>query len=228
MGWLVRSNRLVKWLGLCGALSGLVPLAATAQTNGETPPSSESEAAPDFESEARAWFQRGSEAYEAGEFERALHAFEKAFAAATPARRIYILYNLGVCHDQLGHVGEALEHYRQYLRLVPEGPRHRWVRGRVRVLSRQAGEPEAHASGTPALSASDLPSSRDASRSDPLRTSRSPREEGRTARGGAWWPWAVAGGVLLAGGVVAAVLLAGGSGDDGTGDYTFGTVEALR
>ena len=186
-------------------------------------------------SEARALFLQGSDAYEAGEFERALDLFEQAFSKATPEKRIYILYNIGVCHDQLGHAEEALEHYQQYLRLVPEGPRHQWVRGRVRLLERQLGQggaaPQRAAAPDRGAEATDEGEQGAEGEATPRPGPLSPvpeASEEEASGGGAWWPWAVAGGVVAVGATVAIVLLTSGGGGDPADDYTFGVVYTLR
>lgn len=85
--------------------------------------------------EARALFEAGRVAFEAGNYEGALQHFRGAYAAN---RRSALLYNIGVAADRLRRDREALEAFEQYLRDSPEdAPQRTDARARVRVLRAQ-------------------------------------------------------------------------------------------
>jgi tetratricopeptide (TPR) repeat protein len=83
---------------------------------------------------ARDAFNQGQELYRSGDYAGALSAFETAESAwPSPAA----LYNIGRCHERLGHPAEAVKAYERYLAEAPEAPDHEAVSTRVAELRRQ-------------------------------------------------------------------------------------------
>lgn len=76
---------------------------------------------------AREFFQRGSDAYDAGRFEEALTAFDRSYELSG---RSELHFDLGLSHDRLREDDDALEHYRAYLDAFPNSE------NRVDVLAR--------------------------------------------------------------------------------------------
>lgn len=67
---------------------------------------------------AKAHFSAGSHDFEAGRFADALGEFEKAYRLSG---RAPLLYNIGLCHERLGHAPQAIDAFEQYLRaLTPD------------------------------------------------------------------------------------------------------------
>src|SRR5579859_336470 len=66
---------------------------------------------------ARRYYQGGAQKYDANEYDAAVVLFEKA-RTVKPAAALD--FNIGRCHDRLGHTGEALLAYRRYLEARPE------------------------------------------------------------------------------------------------------------
>jgi tetratricopeptide (TPR) repeat protein len=167
---------------------------------------------------AREDFDRGRAAFEAGEFDTALRAFESSYLITGS---VEILYNIAVCHDRLRHDAEALAAYRNYLRQVPNAADRPNVEARIATLAEaeagrlreeQAARERANAVATPEEAAAGAAGG-DAGLRD-----------GGTDDGGGiagkWWFWTGVVGVVALG-VVAGVLLFGGGeapwveGDDG-------------
>jgi hypothetical protein len=61
---------------------------------------------------ARAHFVTGGSYYEQARYAEALHEFEEAYRLS---KRVGFLYNIGVCHEQLGHRQEAITAFEGYL-----------------------------------------------------------------------------------------------------------------
>jgi tetratricopeptide (TPR) repeat protein len=71
---------------------------------------------PDSASGAREHIARGESLYDAGNFEGAIAEFQGAYEQlAGHAARYQVLYNLGLCHERLGHYADAVQYYRRYL-----------------------------------------------------------------------------------------------------------------
>ncbi len=62
-------------------------------------------------------FERGNQAYEAGEFDQARQAYESVIAAGIDDPRVE--YNLGNVYWRLGQIGRAILHYERARRLAP-------------------------------------------------------------------------------------------------------------
>ena len=61
---------------------------------------------------ARAHFVTGGSYYEQARYSEALHEFEEAYRLS---KRSGFLYNIGVCHEQLGHTSAAITAFEGYL-----------------------------------------------------------------------------------------------------------------
>ncbi len=158
----------------------------------------------DLQQEARQLFLEGSAAYVEGDFETALQLFRKAYEKADVQARVVLLVNIAQTLDRLGREQEALEHYRRYLQLMPDGPKAGVARGRIEVIERRIAQREAERERARERERALL--------AEAAEREAKARQEGRAAV----WPWLVVGGaVLAAGGVVAAVLLTGGGEEQG-------------
>ncbi len=113
---------------LCIALLA-PPISAAAQA----------EVDPDHLETARAAFEAGRTAYEAGEFEVALEHFREAHRLTGSPE---ILYNIATCADRLRRDEVALEAYRGYLAQSQSTPDRAQVQSRVRVLEEQIARAE--------------------------------------------------------------------------------------
>ncbi|HZS39473.1 MAG TPA: hypothetical protein VFF06_21730 [Polyangia bacterium] len=65
---------------------------------------------------AKAHFAAGSHDFEAGRYADALGEFEKAYRLSD---RAPLLYNIGLCHERLGHTAQAIDAFETYLRALP-------------------------------------------------------------------------------------------------------------
>lgn len=123
-------------------LALVVPLFAFAQTalaQQATPPPVD----PSRDQEARALFQAGSTALDAGRFADALGYFERSYELS---HRAPLLYNIGITASTVGNVDRAIEAFEQFLHEDPETDRRQEVEGRLRTLREQ----QSHQSATPA------------------------------------------------------------------------------
>ncbi len=85
--------------------------------------------------EARALFEAGRTAFDAGRFDSALESFQRAHALSG---RAALLFNIGSAAERLRRDEMALEYYERYLRELPEAENREFVEARVRFL-REAG-----------------------------------------------------------------------------------------
>jgi tetratricopeptide (TPR) repeat protein len=81
---------------------------------------------------AKAKFQRGSELYEAGDYQKAVQAFMEADSLAPSAP---LSFNIARAYERLNDSSGALRWYRDYLRRNPQAPNAAEVRTRAGVLS---------------------------------------------------------------------------------------------
>jgi tetratricopeptide (TPR) repeat protein len=103
-----------------GGLASSAPLPVSAQ---------EDRAA---DTDARALFQEGREAYDAGRFEDATRAFRRAYLLSP---RYQLLYNIGQSELRAGHDARALEAFEGFLRQASaDDPNRSEVAERARVL----------------------------------------------------------------------------------------------
>lgn len=98
------------------------------------------EAVPDAEREqARALYNEGATAFEAGDFESALAAFQACYdLSRLPA----LLFNLASSYDRLGQTHEAVRHYEAYLAAVPEADNREYVQSRLILLQEEVATEE--------------------------------------------------------------------------------------
>lgn len=83
------------------------------------------------EEEARALFNAGAAAFDAGRFEDALWSFQRAYDRSGRAQ---LLYNVAQCHDRLRQDDQALAAFERYLELVPTAANRMQVEARIALL----------------------------------------------------------------------------------------------
>jgi tetratricopeptide (TPR) repeat protein len=81
------------------------------------------------DSEAKALFAAGREAFDAGRYDAALARWQEAYDLS---KRPALQYNLGLVHDRLRHDDQALAAFRAYLAQVPDAENREEVEGRIR------------------------------------------------------------------------------------------------
>ncbi len=154
------------------------------------------------DSEARALFEAGREAFAAAEYERALEYFQRAYDLSG---RPELLYNVGQSADRARRDALALSAYERFLAEVPESPYRAQATTRLEFLRAHAGDDD----GAEAGDAAQAPPPAEAEPPEPdvlAATEATPRAD--TSEGGSRvGPWillgggaaiAVTGGVLLA------------------------------
>ncbi|MCC6215854.1 MAG: tetratricopeptide repeat protein [Polyangiaceae bacterium] len=137
----------------------------------------------DRDAEAKALFQAGRAAYEAGRFEDALGHFQRAYELSG---RSALLYNVGLAADRARKDDVAIQAYERFLAAEPESSLRGEVEARLGLLKRARDERE-----RPARPRASRPAPAD------------PAPEDGGSRG--WMPWAVAGGgaaFVVTGGVL--------------------------
>lgn len=139
------------------------------------------EDAPDADQEARAAFDAGRAAFDEGHYEEAYASFAEAHRLSA---RPELLYNMGRAADRLRRDALAVEHYRAFLRVVPDTPRRLEVERRIATI-----EGAATAVPVPVASENSPPTAPPATREI--------WEE--------WWLWAIVGVVVVGGGVAIGV-----------------------
>lgn len=77
------------------------------------------------------FMQAGKEAFEAGRYDKALRALNEAyFVYPLPG----LLFRIGQCHENLGHMSQASESYQKYLDSVPEAKNRKEVEAKIAAL----------------------------------------------------------------------------------------------
>lgn len=95
------------------------------------PPSSD-----EMTQEARVFFERGVAMFRRRRYDAALQAFTAAYNFA---RLPEVVYNLAVASERTGHLQDAIDYYREYLRARPDGPDRAHVERKIAELrERQA------------------------------------------------------------------------------------------
>src|SRR5690606_35784292 len=84
---------------------------------------------------ARLHFQAGAKEFEAGRYEAALASFSAAYELSG---RPELLYNIALCHEELGRYGEAAVHLRRYLDEVENVPQRTALERRIEILRKAA------------------------------------------------------------------------------------------
>jgi tetratricopeptide (TPR) repeat protein len=98
---------------------------------------------------ARAHFVTGGSYYEQARYGEALHEFEEAYRLS---KRVGFLYNIGVCHEQLGHTSAAISAFEGYLGAVNEPNERADLKARIdRLRATQSTSAAAASSGSGAL-----------------------------------------------------------------------------
>ena len=88
--------------------------------------------------EARVFFERGVAMFRRRRYDAALQAFTAAYNFA---RLPEVVYNLAVTSERIGHLQDAIDYYREYLRARPDGADRRIVERKIAELrERQARE----------------------------------------------------------------------------------------
>ncbi len=95
--------------------------------------------------EARMLFEAGSEAYNNGEFGRALEYFQRSYELS---HRPQLLFNVAQAAERLRQDDVALRAYHQYLTELPEAPNRALVESRIRFLE-EAVQQQANQNVTP-------------------------------------------------------------------------------
>jgi tetratricopeptide (TPR) repeat protein len=148
--------------------------------------------------EARSLFEAGTYAMQEGRYEDALGYFERAYELSG---RAPLLFNIGNMAERLRRDQQALEAYREYLRLAPAASNRTEVERRIEILegsveSSSPTPPEPTANTPEPTAAPDILATPDedpaASRDEPLYRK--------------WWLWTAVGVVVVAG-VATAVAL---------------------
>lgn len=115
-----------------------VPLLATA-------PSARAQLSSD-EERGRLHFQAGASYYEAGDYEDALREFERAWELS---QRAELFFNLSLCHQQLGHLPEAIDYLARFLSEVENIENRANLERRLENLRERQAEAEAEAAAQP-------------------------------------------------------------------------------
>lgn len=122
------SNRVVDWtvISVLRALlyAAIACTSATFVTNAAAQDAS-------YDAEARALFEAGRLAFDAGRYEDALQHFQGAYRRS---QRPQLLFNVGVAADRAGRVAEAIAAYEKFLESVPEDAQRPWIETRLGEL----------------------------------------------------------------------------------------------
>lgn len=155
-------------------------------------------AMPNRDDEAQEVFLAGRSAFDAGDFERALRDFERAYVLS---HRPELLFNVATALDRLRRDEAAAHYFSLYLEALPDAENRAAVEARIAHL-RRPGAPASRAAPSPeqAARAATLGADQASARADAAPLDDSAR------RKRVWW-WTVAG-VVLAAGAATAVALA--------------------
>lgn len=89
----------------------------------------------DLDARAQVHFHAGRDYYERGDYESALRELTLAYDMS---HRPELLYNLGSCHERMGHWAEAVDLYDQYLAAVPDAEHRAVIAERTERLRERA------------------------------------------------------------------------------------------
>jgi tetratricopeptide (TPR) repeat protein len=193
---IVRGMR--SWIAVVILSTSLIPLVASA----------------DARSDAREHYERGTTLFDLGKYIDAAHEYEAAFnIRSDPA----LLYNIGQAYRLGGDPASATRAYRSYLRRVPDASNRDEVERLLATLKSDAAaqpHPEAKPETTEAKPTNDKPQV--APTTPPVAsTPQAPAAPSATLVASApprkplykrWWPWTIAG-VIVVGAVTVAVVM---------------------
>jgi tetratricopeptide (TPR) repeat protein len=140
---------------------------------------------------ARARFQAGTTYYNAGQYDLAIHEYEASYRlSAAPG----LLFNIAQAYRLKGDAARALDYYQRFVAARPDSPIASEARGYIDEMQRLLAESKpapkpATATTTPPL----------ASPSTITLTAPAPAPQRATPFYRKWWPWAIAGGVVVIG-----------------------------
>ena len=121
----------IRWLCavvlLCGASAGARPAGAQSAVE---------------DAAAQEQFKKGRTAFEAADYEEALHYFRRAYELSN---RGQLQYNIGVTATRLGRHKEAIDAFESYLSEFVDPPRAEEVRGRLATLEQSIDQTTARA-----------------------------------------------------------------------------------
>lgn len=83
---------------------------------------------------ARTHYDAGSSYYQQGRYEDALREFEEAYRLSSETRKPALLYNIGLAHERLGHLTEAIGSLQRYLEASPHADDAEIVTERIHTL----------------------------------------------------------------------------------------------
>lgn len=159
--------------------------------------------AQDTDSEAKALFAAGREAFDAGRYDAALEHWQRSYDLS---KRPELYYNIGLAHDRLRHDDEAVKAFTAFLDALPNDERAAGVRARINAI-RAAHVPTATET---AAAAPPIPvPSTSKTTADQVPAAESTPWYGR------WYIWAGVGGVVV-GAVVVGLVVSSSSSDQVT------------
>lgn len=132
-------TRAAPFWGVVIRWAGALLLVASVASGQEVPSESQvpSQQVPDRIQRARASYDAGAEAFEAGRFSAALDHFSEAYELSSRAE---LLYNIGAAHDRLGRRESAIRNYTEYLEALPDASNRAYTQARVEILQRELDE----------------------------------------------------------------------------------------
>jgi tetratricopeptide (TPR) repeat protein len=100
------------------ALAALAALAGLGALGALRPAPAAAQPAVDDRAKAAAHFKQGQAYFKADDFDRAIPEYQAAFdLSAEPS----LIFNIALCHSRANRPAQALEAYRRYLELAPDG-----------------------------------------------------------------------------------------------------------
>ena len=170
--------------------------------------------------EAKALFEAGRQAFDAGKYETALIRWKEAHAlSGRPA----LHYNVGLAHDRLRQDAAAIKAFQAFLTALPDDPRAPEVRARIEAMQ-AAKVPSPNEVAT--ASAANIP---DAPMPNPFRTDATAESSDETPWYGSWILWTGVGGAVVATVVIVTLASSGAESTTERAEPTSGlTIEALR
>ena len=123
----MRRTLLYITLFLTLALVGVTPSLAFAQAA----PERFEDLSADQKKELASSLDKGKAAYDAGQFEKSLDHYRRAYDIFPHPD---MLYRIGLCFERLGEDQEAVRHYRRFLAAVPDAPERARVEKTIEVI----------------------------------------------------------------------------------------------